>query len=88
MRTKDQKLDLVHRVDDLVAGFSMYLEVFKQENPFTPDQLRNHTNTTELRRQLGTVRAAISSQAFLNRLYLTLESWGMNNRGAKLVDCP
>lgn len=38
-----------------------------------------------MRAELGSARAAIESPPFLKLVYLTLESWGMNSRGAALV---
>ena len=85
VKTIDRNLDVTRRVDDLVAGFSTYLDVFKRENPFTADQLRKHAKTSQLRRQCGTVADAIANPGFLKALHLTLESWGMNSRGARLA---
>ena len=93
VRTSEQKPDVSRRVEDLVAGFTRYLDVFNQENPFTPDQLRNHARTSQLRQRLDTLTEVIGNQEFLNALHLTLESWGMNRRcpaskARDLLACP
>jgi len=73
------------RIEGLTRDFSTYLRTFQEENPFPGEALREHIRTIRLRRQLDTVHCALGSDEFMRSLYSTLESFGMNRRGARLV---
>jgi len=73
-------------VSQLIKDFSVFLDVFLRDPPFhRPDQLGDHLQTINLRRQLGTASEAIASDEFLASLYSTLQAWGIGQRGSKLV---
>ncbi|MBM3747405.1 MAG: hypothetical protein FJW34_16595 [Acidobacteria bacterium] len=85
VRGRGQETVVSDRIEGLVRDFSTYLRTFQEENPFSGEALRAHTRTVTLRRQLETVRCALGSDEFLRSLCSTLESFGMNQRGARLV---
>jgi hypothetical protein len=60
-------------VENLVVHFDRYLSYYEAKTPFAkPAQLRTHTKTMDLRRQLGTASAALADERFLNSLAETL----------------
>ena len=74
------------RVSLLIRDFERYLTAFDQDPAFTRfGQLENHVATIRMRRGLGSASAAIQDATFLKSLYLTLEAWGIGQRGSKLV---
>ena len=74
------------RVPALIAGFSRYLDAYARRPAFTRSgQLEYHLETIALRRQLGSVTAAVSDEAFVRSLYRTLQAWGIGSRASNLV---
>jgi hypothetical protein len=74
------------RTDLLISDFERYLSAFDADPAFRRlGQRENHVATITRRRQLGTTRAAVRDTEFLALLYKTLGSWGIGQRGSKLV---
>jgi hypothetical protein len=76
---------IVQRVGKLVSGFGHYVAAYDDRVPFTGEQLAAHRQTIALRRQLGSVRAAASDEAFAAVLRRTLLAWGIGRRASRLV---
>lgn len=88
-RRSDTNEKVEFRIVDLCDDFEEYLDRYDKQTPFDrADQLGTHRRTIELRRELGSVDAAVHDPAFLESLYATLTAWNMNQRAAKLVDPP
>jgi len=74
------------RVELLIQDFELYLSAFEAAPAFRKTgQLENHVATITRRRELGTATAALQDAAFLRLLYQTLNSWGIGQRGSKLL---
>jgi hypothetical protein len=73
------------RTAKLVDGFGRYVRAYDDRVPFTGEQLTAHRTTIALRRQAGSVRAAVESQAFITSLRQTLLAWGVGRRASRLV---
>jgi hypothetical protein len=76
------------QIKELVGGFAHFLTVFDEHPraPFRhPDQLAWHLKTTELRTRLQTGERAAADPEFSTSLYRTLQAWGLDQRGSKLV---
>lgn len=74
------------RVALLIQDFEHYLSAFDAEPAFRrTGQLENHVTTITRRRELGTAAAALRDASFLKLLYQTLNSWGIGQRGSKLL---
>jgi hypothetical protein len=74
------------RVELLIKDFERYLSAFNADPAFRrTGQLENHVATIMKRRELGTATAAIRNIAFLRLLYQTLNSWGIGQRGSRLL---
>jgi hypothetical protein len=74
------------RVELLIKDFERYLSAFNAEPAFKrTGQLENHVATIVKRRELGTATVAVRNTAFLKLLYQTLNSWGIGQRGSKLL---
>ncbi len=83
----NRKAEINRRIYKLIANFEKYLLAFDNDPPFKkPGQLNSHVQTIRLRRQLGTVRAAVGSGEFLRSLRATLQAWGIGSRLSRLVD--
>ncbi len=77
--------ELRKRVEDLTAGFDLYVEYFDQRVPFVrAGQYENHRATINSRLGLGSVAAAIGDEAFIILLYETLQAWGIGRRRSVL----
>jgi hypothetical protein len=50
------------RIGKLVEGFGRYVQTYDARVPFTGEQLTAHRTTIALRRQAGSVRAALANQ--------------------------
>jgi hypothetical protein len=48
-------------------------------------QYEFHRRTIDLRRELGSARAAIESQTFVSLLHNTLQKWGIGRRASRLI---
>lgn len=78
--------DVRHRTLQLAANFDAYVANFQSHVPFTkPRELALHRMTIDQRRALGSVRAALDDEAFLDSLFATLILRGIGTRGTKLV---
>jgi hypothetical protein len=78
--------DLIdQRVAKLISGFSRYVRAYDDDVPFTGKRLAAHRETIALRREAGSVRAAIASEQYLVSLRRTLRAWGIGVRASKLV---
>ena len=73
------------RVAQLVDGFGRYVRAYDDHVSFTGEQLAAHRATVALRRQAGSVRAAVGSEQFLVSLRRTLLAWGIGRRASRLV---
>lgn len=75
------------RTAQLVSGFDSYLGAFTQRPPFVKGgQFEHHAETIRLRRELGTVAAAVASERFVGSLHATLRAWGIGVRASSLVE--
>jgi len=52
------------------------------------DDLTFYRELIAQHRKIGDMNTLITSEAFLQKLYTTLEKWDMNKRGARLIDFP
>lgn len=69
----------------LTRDFGLLLDLYDRHRPFSRyGQLEFHLDTIRKRRELGSVRAAISDSVFLESLYRTLIAWGIETRGSRL----
>ena len=73
------------QLDDLCQNFDKYIQVFNDDPPFTKSQWEWHQKTIRKRKELNGVTRSIESDEFLSHLLVTLNEWGMNKRGSKLV---
>jgi hypothetical protein len=74
------------RVALLIQDFERYLSAFDAAPAFRKTgQLENHVVTITRRRELGTATAALQDATFLKSPYQTLNSWGIGQRGSKLL---
>ena len=77
---------VVQRVSGLIEEFSSCVEIYDEQAPFTRrGQYTMHRKTIDRRRALGSVKAALSDEEFLDDLYETLHAWGIGRRASKLV---
>lgn len=77
--------DIETRVTRLIETFSDCLLAFEQHTPFSVYQRDCHRRTLALRLSFSSAADALASLAFLETLYRTLQSWGIGQRGSKLV---
>ena len=69
----------------MITNFDQYVETYDQLVPFRRvGQYELHRATIERRLQLGSVRAAIEDDQFLDLLRSTLEAWGIGRRASRL----
>lgn len=78
--------EVLGRIKKLSSSFNLYLTEYDKRPPFGKDQLKIHRKVISRRRELGSAESAINSDQFLAELRELLEKWGMNRRGARLVD--
>jgi hypothetical protein len=81
----DRKDLIETRVAKLIQDFGGYVQAYDDIVPFTGEQLTAHRRTVELRRQAGSVNAAIGSTEFIASLERTLQAWGIGRRASRLV---
>ncbi len=75
------------RSDHLIQDFQRYLLAFDADPAFKRfGQRENHIATIARRRELGTATAAVRDMTFLKLLHQTLSSWGIGQRGSKLLE--
>jgi len=73
------------RVQMVADDFETYLRAYDRNPPFKGlDQLNSHRQTIALRRELGSVAAAVDDARFLRSLYETLQAWGVGKRASIL----
>jgi len=78
--------DLIEeRVSKLTKDFGRYVRVYDEQVSFTTEQLSAHRICISLRRQAGSVRAAVDDPQFLHALRRTLRAWGIGVRASRLV---
>jgi len=77
------------RLDDLITGFDEYASTFDSAVSLEDDrQFGSHRRTIQLRRELGSIGAAIDDEAFVGLLYRTIQQWGIGRRGSRIVPLP
>jgi hypothetical protein len=75
------------RLPTLVANFGHFVHVFETNPAFTrAGQLESHLATIRLRRQLGSVTAALADESFIRNLHRTLQAWGIGARASNLAN--
>ena len=78
--------DLIEqRTAKLTSSFGHYVRVHDEQVPFTGEQLAAHRACITLRSQVGSVRAAVSDDRFIQALLRTLRAWGIGVRASRLV---
>ena len=87
MSVTKRETEATRRTDLLISDFERYLSAFDADPAFRRlGQRENHVATIARRRELGTARAALRDREFLALLHKTLGSWGIGQRGSKLLD--
>ena len=77
---------VAERIDMLIAHFDKYLAAFDKYRPFSRlGQYENHRHTIDRRIELGSAEKALQDEYFLKSLYATLKSWGIGQRGSRLL---
>lgn len=72
-------------VQSLIKNFPFFLKYYTDHCPFTkPGQFEYHRDTIQRRLDLGSAKAALEDEDYLNSLYRTLRAWGIGSRGSKL----
>jgi hypothetical protein len=75
------------RIERLRSHFTRYVRAFTAEPAFgRRDQLRLHAETIRRRVALGSAKAALRDDDFLDLLHGTLRAWGIGIRGSHLLD--
>jgi hypothetical protein len=78
--------DLIEmRTTRLSGAFGHYVRVYDERVPFTGEQLAAHRECIRLRREAGSVRAAVDDERFEEALLRTLRAWGIGIRASRLV---
>lgn len=88
MARRDETREKVEmRIVDVCDDFEKYARSFDALTPFDrPWQLDYHRRTIAIRRAAPSMREAAADETFARSLYDTLAAWGMNQRGAELVE--
>jgi hypothetical protein len=73
------------RVAKLTGGFAHYVQTYDQRVSFTSRQLAAHKACLALRREAGSVRAAVNDERFVESLIRTLRAWRLGNRASRLA---
>lgn len=73
------------RTGKLSSAFGHYVSIYDERVPFTGEQLAAHRECIRLRREAGSVRAAVSDEQFMQALHRTLRAWGIGVRASRLV---
>jgi hypothetical protein len=82
----DRLATIRERTDLLIAGFPRFLAFFEKRPPFTRfGQYEFHRQVIDLRREAGSVLAALDSPRYIKLLYRTLRAWGIGSRRSKLL---
>jgi hypothetical protein len=69
------------RVEDLSKDLPRLVQVFENAERFSGPSLHFHRRAIDTRRGLGSARAAIDSDQFVEFVYATLTAWGMHRMG-------
>jgi len=81
-----RKSRIEQRVLSLIANFAHYANWYDEHVPFDrPEQLGSHLRTIRRRFDLKTAAAAAANPDFRQSLYGTLQSWGIGQRGSRLL---
>jgi len=76
-------------LDGLIADFDTYASKFDASVALEDDrQFGSHRRTLQLRRELGSIDAAIDDEPFVEMLYRTIQHWGIGRRGSHIVPLP
>lgn len=73
------------RVAKLTSGFGQYVQTYDQRVSFTSNQLAAHRACLALRREAGSVEAAVHDERFVRALRHTLRAWKVGVRAGRLV---
>jgi hypothetical protein len=80
------QVEAQRRSRELAAGFDFYVAHFAANVPFErANQLAPHRKTIEMRREFNSMARALSDAEFLESLYVTIQTWGVGQRGFALV---
>ena len=80
------RVDVEHRVHDLIEHFDEFVAVYDRGVPFRrARQYESHRATIDRRYGLGSAAAALEDEEFLRSLHETLRRWGIGIRGSRLV---
>ncbi len=72
-------------IKDLIKRFPFFIKYYEDHCPFAkPGQYEYHQKTIQIRRELGSAKAALKNAEYLETLYRTLKAWGIGSRGSKL----
>jgi hypothetical protein len=82
---KTRRALVQERLQRLTGNFDHYLDWYDKHVPFRSVQLNSHLETIRRRNQLDTAVAAATDSAFCRNLYRTLQTWGIGQRGSRLV---
>lgn len=69
------------RVDELIADFDHFLDVFEGTGLFTGPSVYFHQKTIAALRDSDSVSSALQDDEFLDLIYATLTAWGMHRMG-------
>lgn len=85
-RRRGSPIDVDKRVAAVIEQFDGLVAEYDRSVPFRRSgQYELHRRTIDLRRELGTARAAIESRRFAVLLHDTLQKWGIGRRASRLV---
>jgi hypothetical protein len=73
------------RAHDLIEHFDRYVAVYDVSVPFNTEQLAAHRTTITLRRDAGSLTAAVNDPRFVQSLRRTLTAWGLDKRASRLA---
>ena len=73
----DRRSVVVRRVRDLVDGLPRFVAAHEQTTPFNGQQLMAHRATVAMRRQAGSVRAAVEDSRIAASLRRTFVACGL-----------
>ena len=73
------------RMAKLIGDFGQYVQVYDAQVSFTSKQLAAHQACLALRREAGSIRAAVNDKRFPDTLHRTLRAWRLGSRASRLV---
>jgi len=86
MRRRETIRRMEHRVNRLVTDFDDYLAYFHREKLLLYDMIVSHRTTMQIFGRYDAAADVLRDEEFFQSLYETLGTWGLNRRGASLVD--